>query len=192
MHSEELPTTGLHGTYRDVLYDEAGRVTWDGDWRKNVITADCRRLLAALMCKDPLANPTGILGVKFGQGNPTWDASSTGPPQPTATDKLFDQLPYSVTPASTPPLVFQYIVPGTVGTVSVNPTNILQIIATLGVGQPPWPEAGPNPPHVDETLREFGLFAHLQGNDVLVNLVRHIAIPKDPASTLVRTIQLVF
>jgi hypothetical protein len=191
MHNEELPTTGFHGTYRDVLYDEAGRVTWDGGWRKNVIIADCRRFLAALMATDTVANPTktGILGVKFGQGDPNWDASITGPPQPLPTSTLVDQHPYKVTPASAPPLVFQYIVPGTVGTVSVPPTNILQIVATLVANQPNWPGDGF---HNNATLREFALYAQLNGADVLVNLVRHVAIPKDPASILVRTIQLVF
>jgi hypothetical protein len=42
------------------------------------------------------------------------------------------------------------------------------------------------------TLREFGLVGKLGGSTVLINEVRHAAIVKDPESTLVRTIQLVF
>ena len=191
MHNEELPTTGLHGKYRDVVYDEAGQVTWDGGWRKNVIITDCRRLLAALMAGDTVNDPLGgIQGVKFGQGDPTWDNSTSGPPLVVPTDSLFDPNPYRVTPTSTPnKLVFQYIVAGTVSTVSSIPTNVLQIVATLGPNQPNWPGDGF---HTNATLREFGIYAQLNNKDVLVNLVRHIAILKDPLSTLVRTIQLVF
>jgi hypothetical protein len=190
MHNEDLSTTGLHGTYRDVLYDEAGRVTWDGGWRNNVIIADCRRLMAALMSGDTTTPPTAILGVKFGQGDPTWDASPTGPPQPVPTSTLVDQHPWIVTPTSNPKLVFQYVMPGTVGTISGTPTNVLQIVATLAANQPLWPGDGF---HTNATLREFGLYAQLPvGQDILVNLVRHVAIPKDPSAILVRTIQLVF
>jgi hypothetical protein len=53
---------------------------------------------------------------------------------------------------------------------------------------PPWPDAN----HPTSTLREFGLVASLGGSDVLVNYRIHTAIAKDPTSSLVRTIWLVF
>jgi hypothetical protein len=46
--------------------------------------------------------------------------------------------------------------------------------------------------HTVGTLREFGLVGQIDGVKALLNEVRHVAIPKDPTSTLVRTIQLVF
>jgi hypothetical protein len=181
MHNEELPTTGLHGSYRDVLLDAAGQVTWDSGWQKNTIVLDCRRLLAALMKGQ--AGTLGIQGIRFGAGSPLWDGGL--PPSPLPSDTaLTDPHPYLVPVGS---LQLQYLDPVT-NTVSVSPTKVLQIVATLGVNQPSWPDAN----HVDGTLREFGLVGQLGGAVVLVNEVRHVAIPKDPVSTLVRTIQLVF
>ena len=73
-------------------------------------------------------------------------------------------------------------------TVSATPTNRLQIKATLGPNVPTWPDAG----HSTSSLREFGLVGKIDGADVLINYVRHPVITKDPASSLERTIWLVF
>jgi hypothetical protein len=185
MQNEELPTMGLHGSYRDELLDAAGRVTWDSGWQKNTIVLDCRRLLAAFMKGQP--NTLGIQGLWFGAGDPAWDAGLPPPPSPADT-RLHDQFPYLVSVGS---LQLDFMDPAT-NTKSVTATKILQIVATLGTGEPTWPD----PTHVDGTLREFGLVGQLNGVGpafyVLINEVRHVAIPKDPMSTLVRTIQLVF
>jgi hypothetical protein len=181
MHYEELPTMGLSGSYRDVLYDEAGRITWDSGWQKNLIVDTCRSLLAALVKGE--AGTLGLQGIWFGMGNPQWDV--TGIPQPSPGDTaLVDPLPYFLPVGS---LQLNYVNPNQ--TISSSPTKILQIVASLGVNQPPWPHL---PDHVDGTLREFGLVGQLKGSLVLLNEIRHVAIPKDPQSTLVRTIQLVF
>jgi hypothetical protein len=182
MPDPELATTALRGTYRDVVCDAAGRATWDSGWRSNSIVLDCRRLLAALMRGD--ASTFGIQGLQVGAGNPAWDGALP-PPTTTADIKLVDPNPYTV-PASA--LVLSYLDP-TTGAVTVAPTNRLQIVATLGPSVPTWPDGT----HTTGTLREFGLVGTLGTvGTVLINEVRHVAIPKDPVSTLVRTIQLVF
>jgi hypothetical protein len=187
MLNEETPTTGLQGSYRDELRDPAGQILWDSGWRKNQIVIDCRRLLAGFMRGQ--ANTLGIQGLQVGAGDPAWDAGL--PPPPPATDaRLVDGAPFTVPFAQ---LKFDYLDPNT-GAVSISgtgvpiPTNRLQIVATLGPGAPNWPNAA----HATSTLREFGLVGQLGGATVLINAVRHVAIPKDPVSTLVRTIQLVF
>jgi hypothetical protein len=177
----ETPAIDLRGCYRDVVRDAAGRITWDSGWRKNLIVVDCRRLLCGLIRGQ--ADTFGITGLEVGAGDPAWDAEPI--PAPLATDtKLVDANPYPVPAAS---LKFDYLDPAA-GTVSIPPTNRLQIVATLGQDVPSWPDAN----HTSSTLREFGLIGQLDGATVLMNSVRHVAIPKDPASTLVRTIQLVF
>lgn len=184
MLKQETATMGLQGSYRDVLVDAAGQVAWDRGWRKNTIVIDCRRLLAGFVRgeKDTL----GIQGLRVGAGDPAWDGQV--PPAPSAADtKLVDPSPYLVQAKD---LKFDYIDPET-GHVSTTVTNRLQIVATLGPRQPDWPEK-PTPIHPAPTLREFGLVGQLGGATVLLNAVRHVAVIKDPLSTLVRTIQLVF
>jgi hypothetical protein len=181
MLNEEIPTMGLRGSYRDVVHDATGRITWDSGWQKNTIVVDCRRLLAGFMKGE--ANTLGIRGLQFGAGSPAWDAGLPPPPSPAETT-LVDRAPYEVPVAG---LALDYLDPAT-GTVTLTPTHRLQIVATLGVNQPSWPDGN----HVASTLREFGLIGQLGGTTVLINTVRHVAIPKDPVSTLVRTIQLVF
>jgi hypothetical protein len=180
MNDEPLAGIGLIGVYRDVLRDPEGRVTWDSGVRKNVIVGDCRRLLAAFM--HSANSPTGIQGIKVGAGLASWDQTGTPPASPTTT-ALVDPNPYVVPVAN---LTLSYL---TGANVSGTPTNRLQIVATLGPGIPPWPHS---PDHVDGTLREFGLFGKLDTNDVLIDYVTHPAIVKDPASTLERTVWLVF
>ena len=181
MLNEETPTLGLMGSYRDVLRDAAGQVTWDSGWRKNTILIGCRQLLAAFMCGE--ANTAGIQGLQVGAGDAAWDGAVA--PQPPTTGGLLDPSPYTA-PLSA--LKFSYLDPVT-GQVSTGVTSRLQIVVTLGPNMPNWPGDGI---HAAATLREFGLVGKLDNKPILLNAVRHVAIAKDPVSTLVRTIQLVF
>ena len=177
----ERVTADLYGMFRDVLRDRTGRVVWESGWVKNVIVTDCRRLLAGFMRGAP-TTVFGIQGLQVGAGNALWDAPP-GPPVPSAGQvALVDPSPFTVPLAS---LQLSYL-SGT--SVSATPTDRLQIFATLGPGVPPWPDGT----HASSTLREFGLVAQLDGNPVLINYRTHPAIPKDPFSTLERTIWLTF
>jgi hypothetical protein len=73
-----------------------------------------------------------------------------------------------------------------VDAVSVTPTNVIQVTATLGPGQP---TAATDPPF---PLREFGLFGQLEGQPFMIDCVRHPLIDKDGSVTLERKIRLVF
>ncbi|MFI6289868.1 hypothetical protein ACIBCM_34920 [Streptomyces sp. NPDC051018] len=170
----------LTGEYRDVLIDPSGRVTWDSGVRPNTIVADCKRLLCGFV--QGRTTTHGITGLRVGQGHDTWDRPP-GPPTTLPSDTaLADQNPFTVPAAS---LRIDYVV----GTDVVDtPTNQLQIVATLGPDEPPWPDAD----HPNRTLREFGLVGTLGTDTVLIDYVIHPAIPRDPESTLKRTIRLVF
>lgn len=173
----EKPTAALHGMFRDVMYDAEGRVIWDHGWSKNAIVGDCRLLLAAFTIGTPSA--LGVQGLWVGIGDPNWDSSGT-PTAQSSQRKLVDPSPYSLDYSK---LKVNFLV-GDV--TSPNPTNKVQIVAKLGPGVPPLGGAT----HI--TLREFGLYGKLDGNNVLINYVTHPAIAKDSASTLERTIWLVF
>lgn len=178
---QERVTRSLHGMFRDVLRDAAGRVTWESDWVKNVIVSDCRRLLAGFMRGAP-TGATGIQGLRVGAGLALWDAPP-GPPVPSPGQvALVDPNPFTVPMAS---ISMSYLAGAAI---SATPTDRLQIFATLGPGVPPWPDGT----HSSSTLREFGLVAQLDGVPVLINYRAHAAIPKDPFSTLERTIWLTF
>src|SRR5574337_873778 len=187
MLNTENVTVTLRGMYRDVLRDSGARVIFDSGWKSNTIVADCRRLLASFMRGAPVG-ASGIQGLQVGAGLATWDQPPGSPPPGTGQVALVDANPFTVPPAN---LQIDFLDPST-GNVSGAPTSRLQIVATLGPGVPPWPEAGPNPPHVTSTLREFGLIGQLNGIAVLINYITHPAIVKDPTSTLERTIWLVF
>ncbi len=181
MPSLESLTVNLHGMYHDVLRDPQGRVIFDSGWRHNTIVADCRRLLAGFMHGAPTGS-LGIQGIQVGAGLAAWDSPPGLPASNPAQAALADPNPFTV---PRPSLQFTYL---TNGVVSATPTNSVQIVATLGPGVPSWPD----PNHSTSTLREFGLVGQLEGNPVLINYVTHPAIPKDPFSTLERTIWLVF
>ena len=178
----EHPAVGLHGQFRDVLVDGEGERVWDRGWVRNTIVADCRRLLAAYVRGAPTTTEA-VFGLAVGAGLPAWDAS--GPPQPSPDQAaLVDPHPHLVPRAQ---LQLDYINPAN-GTVSAQPTGTLQLKAVLGPGVPAWPDVD----HPTSTLREFGLVSRLNGTQVLINYRTHPAIAKDPASTLERTIWLVF
>jgi hypothetical protein len=179
-----LPTIegpALQGQYRDVLQDGDGRVTWEAPWRKNVIVDGCRRLLAGFMHGGESAG--GIIGLRVGAGLAAWDAAPPPAPAPTV-EKLVDPGYFTVEPSN---LAIDYLEPAT-DNVSAKATSRIQVVATLGPGVPTWPDAQ----HTTITLREFGLVGKLGADEVLVNYRIHPAIAKDPTSTLVRTIWLVF
>ena len=182
MPLEEHPAAGLYGQFRDVIRGAAGPLVVDRGWEHNAIVVDCRRLLAGFIRGTPTA-VEGIVGLEVGMGLPSWDAAGPPPPTP-AQAALVDAHPHQV-PRSD--LQLEFIDPAT-GAVSPAPTGTLQIKATLGPGIPAWPDAD----HATSTLREFGLIARLDGNPVLINYRTHTAIAKDPASTLERTVWLVF
>lgn len=169
----------LHGRWRDVIYDGRGREIYRGTVKPNAIVFDCRRLLAAFMAG---SSTLGIQGMLFGAGDPAWDGSSP-PPATAAQTALVDPNPFLVPAAA---LAMDFV--DDIGAVSAAPTNRLQIVATLGAGAPPWPDGN----HVAGSLREFGLVGELGGNPALINYVTHPVINKDPASTLERTLWLVF
>lgn len=175
--SAEHPTASLRGQYRDVLRGPDGRLRWDRGWQSNAIVGDCRKLLASFIRGAPDAN--GLIGIEAGAGLSQWD--STGPPPATSGQSaLVDPNPFRLTN-----LQIDFL---TAGTVSLAPTNRLQIRAGFGPNLPPWP----NDTHVTGNLREFGLVAQLGGTTVLINYVTHPVISKDRDSTLERTIWLTF
>jgi hypothetical protein len=179
---DERPAAGLYGQFRDVLWDATGGPVWDRGWVRNAIVVDCRRLLAGFLRGAPTATQ-GILGLQVGAGSPSWDTAGTPAPTPSQA-ALVDAQPFMVPRAQ---LQLDFIDPAT-GAVSTQPTGTLQVKAVLGPGLPSWPDAN----HPTGTLREFGLAAQLNGTTVLINYRTHPAIAKDPASTLERTVWLVF
>jgi hypothetical protein len=157
--------------YRDVLRDAAGRVKWTRGWQKNAIVTDCRRLLVGFMRGSP-TGAVGIQGLQVGIGLAAWDQPSGPPPPGAGQVTLVDPHPFTVPVAD---LQIDFLNP-TTDSVSPEPTNRLQIVASLGLGVPSWPDAD----HVTSTLREFGLVGQLDGAAVLINYVTHPAIVKDP------------
>lgn len=175
----ETPGTTLYGRWRDILRDGVGRETSRSDIRPNAIVTDCRRILASFMAG---SGGPGIEGMLFGSGVSAWDIGGAPPATP-AQVALIDPAPFLVPAAD---LVIDFV--DDLGAVVAGPTNRLQIVATLGPGVPPWPDAG----HVAGSLREFGLLGRIGAVPALINYVTHPVINKDAASTLERTIWLVF
>ncbi|MGV6875481.1 hypothetical protein ACUSIJ_22665 [Pseudochelatococcus sp. B33] len=175
----ETPAAGLKGLWRDVLRDGAGRIVEEGPVRANAIVADCRRALALFVSG---AGGPGIEGLWFGQGEADWDVNGTPAATP-AQAQLVDPHPFLLPAAQ---LQIDFV--DEMGAVTAGPTNRLQIVANLPAGSPPWPDAN----HTTLSLREFGLATHLAANPALFNYVTHPVINKDAASSLERTIWLVF
>lgn len=178
-HLIETPTSGLKGLWRDRIRDGSGRLIYDGPIKNNAIVADCRRALALFVSG---GGGPGIEGLLFGQGSSSWDVSGTAPATPAQTH-LVDANPFLL-PASS--LQIDFV--DELGAVTGQPTNRLQVVATLPAGSPPWPNAT----HASLSLREFGLASHVGGTATLLNYVTHPVINKDAASSLERTIWLVF
>ncbi len=180
MSQIEAITLDLHGMYHDLLRSADGRVIWDSGWHKNTIVSSCRSLLAGFMRGDPPS--TGIEGLQVGVGLDAWDRPPGLPVPDSNRTNLVDPNAYTVDLTH---IKIDYL---DGSTVTNNPTNRLQIVATLGPHIPDWPDEH----HPTSTLREFGLVGKINNNRVLINYVAHTAIAKDPFSTLERTIWLVF
>ncbi len=175
----EHPAAGLHGKYQDVLRGPDGQVIQIRPVSSNAIVVDCRRILATLISGGAAL---GIQGMQFGSGLASWDGGGTPPATPAQT-ALSDPAAFTVPAAD---LAIDFV--DDAGVVVAGPTNRLQIVATLGPALPPWPDAN----HASGSLREFGLVGDLGGTPSLINYVTHPVINKDPASTLERTLWLVF
>jgi hypothetical protein len=166
----------LRGFYCDRLVEAGGHETFHSGWRHNLIVTPCRTLLAGFMKND---TALGVRSLQVGRGDPAWDAAGAPLPDP-GTTQLVDGAPFVIPLAS---LTIDYL--DSVDAVSVIPTNVIQVTATLGPGQP---SPATDPPF---PLREFGLFGQLQGQPFMIDCVRHPLIEKDGSVTLERKIRLV-
>jgi hypothetical protein len=175
----ECPAAGLQGFWRDVIRDSRGRVVSEGPVHANTIVADCRRALAVFVSG---GGGPGIEGLWFGQGLAAWDAAGTPPAAPTQV-ALVDQHPFLLPAAD---LKIDFV--DDLGAVVAQPTRRVQIVANLKAGSPAWPDGF----HPALSLREFGLGSRIGAAPVLLNYVTHPVINKDVASSLERTIWLVF
>jgi hypothetical protein len=173
----------IKGIYRDRLLDAGGGAVFDSGWRKNMIVMNCRVLIAGLLKDDPDESPLGIQSLKLGRGSASWDALPPASPDPDTMTQLVEATPY-VIPRSA--LTLRYL--NASNEISNAPTNRLEVIATLGPGEP---APGPNVPS-PYLLREFGLFGKLKGADYMIDYIRHPLIEKDSAVTLERRVQLIF
>ena len=175
----ERPADGLHGLWRDVIRDPQGRVVSESPVCSNVIVTDCRRALAVFISGD---GGPGIEGLWFGQGLSAWDVNGAPPATP-AQVALVDPHPFFLPAAD---LKIDFV--DDLGAVVATPTRRVQIVAELKAGAPPWPDSF----HPSLSLREFGLASRIGATPVLLNYVVHPVINKDVASSLERTIWLVF
>jgi hypothetical protein len=167
----------IDGFYCDRLLEPDGRELCVSGWRRNLIVAPCRILLAGFMRND---TALGVQSLQVGRGDPAWDASGAPAPDPNTTS-LTDAAPFKIPVAN---LKLEYL--DASGSVVVNATSRIQITATLGPGQPTPAGSPPYP------LREFGLFGQLSGQPQMIDYVRHPVIQKDGSVTLERKIRLVF
>jgi len=175
----ERITSTMKGVYRDRLYGAGGRLLRDNGWQNNTILDGCRFLLAGFMMNK---TASGIASLGVGQGNPSWDVEGVPAASPSATTGLVNRF--------NPPIPFADL---DVVYLDANDQVVaergmrLQITATLAPGYP-----APVPPATSYPLREFGLFANLNGQEVMINTIRHPVLHKDEASTLIRVIRLYF
>jgi len=179
--------SSLKGIYRDILKDQNNNIIFDSGWQKNKIVHRCRNLLAAFMKNDDTKPATGIVRLRVGQGLEVWDTegapvpgdSDTGlvTPHPTFTVELTD-------------LDLAYLNPS--GVEVEEPTNRLQVTATLGNNQPLPLE----PQLTSYPLREFGLFGEYndgtETQEYMIDCIRHPLIDKDVNTTLIRVVRLYF
>ena len=173
-----MAVVSIEGIYRDRLIGSGGRLVADSGWRHNQIVLPCRVLLAGFLKNDPAL---GIRSMQVGQGSPSWDAAPPPPADPSVTTTLTDPNPF-VIPLTR--LQVDYL--DQADAITNTPTNRIQITTTLGpnepsaVGSPPFP------------LREFGLFAQLNGAPSMIDYVRHPLIPKEGSVSLERRVRLIF
>ncbi len=124
----------------------------------------------------------GIAGLAVGQGDAAWDSEGVPAASPSATTALVNRF--------NPPIPFaelDVVYLDANDQVVTGPSSRLQITATLNPGYPTPIAAASSYP-----LREFGLFGSLNGEDILINTIRHPVLHKDESSTLIRVIRLYF
>ncbi len=173
------PMLPIRGIYRDVITDRDARVVHDSGWTRNTIVTRCRTLIAAFMRGE---SSGGIRFLAVGQGDAAWDTAAIPPSNPDTTTGLV--RPYSPpVPLGRADIAFL----DAQDEVQSAPSPRLQITATLGPGYP-----APLPGLTTSPLREFGLFAELDGEDSMVNSIRHPVIHKDESATLIRVVRLYF
>lgn len=168
----------INGIYRDVLLNAGGQPIFDSGWKSNLIVLRCRVLLAGFMKNEAAL---GIRSLQVGRGDAAWDA--VPPPvlnQDTLT-QLVDSAPFIIPHTG---LTLRYL--NESDGVVAGPTNRLEIVATLGPGQP---TPATDPPY---PLREFGLFGELSGVPYMIDYIRHPLIEKDGSVTLERRVRLIF
>jgi hypothetical protein len=175
---ESIAST-IKGVYRDRLFGAGGRLVRDSGWQNNTILNGCRLLLAGFMMNE---TASGIAALAVGQGNPSWDDEGVPAASPAATTGLVNRF--------NPPIPFadlDVVYLDANDQVVAGPGMRLQITATLVPGYPT-----PVAPATSYPLREFGLFGTLNGEDIMINAIRHPVIHKDEASTLIRVVRLYF
>jgi hypothetical protein len=169
----------IRGVYRDRLYGAGGRLLRDSGWQNNTILNGCRFLLAGFMLNE---TASGIASLAVGQGDPLWDVEGVPAASPSATTGLVNRFNPPIPVAE---LDVAYLDAN--DQVIAGPGMRLQITATLVPGYPE-----PVAPATSYPLREFGLFASLNGQDIMINTIRHPVLHKDETSTLMRVIRLYF
>lgn len=169
----------LKGIYRDQCKGPDGHIRFDSGWKSNIIVQRCHILLAGFMNN---ATASGIQFLAVGQGDPSWDTVAGPPPSPVTATDLVNRFAETIPLAQ---LDLTYLDQN--GDPVAGPTNRLQISTTLA-------ESFPTPPNglAAYPLREFGLFGSFDGEEYMINSIRHPVIHKDTSSTLIRTIRLTF
>lgn len=175
----ERITSTMKGVYRDRLYGTAGRLLRDSGWQHNTILDGCRFLLAGFMMNE---TTSGIAFLAVGQGDASCDVDGVPAASPSATTGLVNRFN---PPISFADLDVDYL--DAHDQVVAERGMRLQITTTLAPGYPV-----PVTPVTSYPLREFGLFANLNGQEVMINAIRHPVLHKDETSTLIRVLRLYF
>ncbi len=172
--------TSIKGIYRDTMIGADNRIIKDSGWVSNTILDGCRMLMTGFMKND---NSKGIQFLAVGQGQDSWDKNGAPSPDRVTTTDLENRYKKVINVSD---LQARYL-DGNDEPVK-DPTDRLQITATLGPGypEPVSKEAGTYP------LREFGLFSTIGDGDVMINCIRHPVIHKEKTATLIRVIRLYF
>ncbi len=174
----------IKGFYRDILKAKDGEKIFDSGWVANTIVNRCRILLAGFMKNDPLSSIQGIQNLAVGMGLKEWDTSGPPPPDPETTTDLVNKFTPVINVAD---LAIIYMDENDIEV--EGPTSRIQITGTL---EPDYPEPL-SPPAVNTyPLREFGLFGTFNGEEYMINYIRHPVIHKDENATLIRIIRLYF
>lgn len=174
----EYPGSFIKGTYRDQLFDAEGIMKYDSDWNDNTIMKSFRMLLARLVRHDDafFKAQSISLVMRFGKYNDTWTSLTVAP------DDENLNGPWDFVLQEQQGLEVAYLDDN--GVAQTNPSNRVQIIATLG---PKIPEDAVCP------LGEFAVYIRFgASDDHIINHVRHHLISKASTDTLIRQIRFTF